>query len=233
MIGRSVLVLLVALLAPAGAHAATPSVSGYLDCARAVGVAINNQLAVVPGEREGSKGLYLYTDRRAYFLQLGAPDARNDDADEYFLRTSIANVGDVFLVFRDRTPGSGSRTQPGIGFQSALPAKERPDAYRYTAARVSEVEPAIVPLRDKLKERIVAVTRFLNEKHRYSPPAEAKSGFESDLPLYRARLERCSVEGDRSLLLAVDEELKKLSAGFTGATIWEKQIGRYGLEPTR
>jgi hypothetical protein len=228
---RVVALLLLALLGPLGAHAATPSVTGYFDCARAMGVAINDKLAVIPGELAGDRGLYIYTERRAYFLPLGAPHARQDEADEFFVRTSIATVGDVFLVFRDRTPGSSSKIQPGVGYNSVAPGGQA--TYRFTAARLSDGEQAIDPLRVKLKERIVAVTRFLNDKHRYSPPSEAKNGFDADRTLYLARLDRCRFDGDLALTLAVDEEVKKLSPGFTGVTIWEKQVGRRGLEQHR
>lgn len=233
MAGRSTFLLLLALAGPIQAHAAPPSVAGYMDCARAIGVAINDQLAVIPGALSGDKGLFLYTERRAYFLPLGRPDARHDEADEFFLRTSISSVGDVFLVFRDRTPGSSRNIQPGIGYLSEPPINGSSDAYRQTAARLSDGEQAFEPMREKLKERISAVARFLNEKHRYSNPAEARAGFEADRQLYRAKLERCRFDGDRALNYVVDDELKKLSSGFTGVTIWEKQISKRGQEPTR
>jgi len=196
-----------------------------MECARALGVAVDEKLAVVPAERAGTRGLYLYTDRSAHFLALGAPHAAHGEAHEFLLRTSISAVGDIYLVFRDRAPGSGAGVHPAVGYQTEVPMKETLAAYRYAPAAASPGETAIDPLRRKLKERIGAVARFLHEKHRFSSPAEAKAALESDRLAYRARLEQCRIAGDRILGAAVDEELQKLGAGFAVVTVWEKQVG--------
>ena len=89
--------ILLMLLSSTSAHADAPSMSGYMNCARAMGVAINEKFAVIPGEQSGDKGLYIYTDRSVYFLSRGAPRIQVGEAYEYYLRTNIAGVGDIFL----------------------------------------------------------------------------------------------------------------------------------------
>lgn len=221
-------VLLLALLVSTPVQSGPPSISGYMDCARATGVAINDTLAVIPGERSGDKGLFVYTDRSAFFLPLGAPNVEDAEAHEFFLRTNISIVGDIFLVFRDRTPGSRSNVQPAIGYQTTVPMNGGLASYRYTPATDSlgdQAVDAIHAIRKKLKEKIANVKSFLTEKNRFSTPAEAKVAFEADRQVYRAKLERCRLDGDRDLDLVVAEEVKKLDAGFSGVTIWEKQVG--------
>ncbi|MSQ55892.1 MAG: hypothetical protein EXR31_11050 [Betaproteobacteria bacterium] len=230
----SVPLVFFALFGAATAQAGSPPVSRYMDCARAIGVAINDQLAVIPGQRSGDKGLFVYTERSAFFLPLGAPYVDDGEANEFFLRTSISAVGDIFLIFRDRTPGSTSNVQSAIGLHTTVPVNGALDSYRFTPANDSLGEQAIDAIRGKLKEKISTVKAFLNEKHRFSTPAEAKAAFQADLLVYRSRLERCRVDGDHDLNLVVDGEMKKLESGFSGVTIWEKQVGgRSPADPPR
>lgn len=225
MVRLAIPLMIVAMLGATPAHAGAPRITGYMDCARAIGVSINEKLAVIPGERSGDRGLFVYTDRSAFFLPLGAPYAADGQAHEFFLRTNLSAVGDVYLVFRDRTPGSKSNIQPAIGLHTTVPLKEDPGSYRYTPANDSLGELAVEALSRKLKEKIATVKGFLNDKHRFSTPAEAKAAFEADRLVYRSKLERCRLEGDRELNLVVAEEMQKLESGFSGVTIWEKQVG--------
>ena len=217
-------IILLMLFGSGLAHADSAPMSGYMQCARAIGVAINEKFAVIPGEQSGDKGLYVYTDRGAFFLPRGAPRIEDGDAQEYFLRTNISGVGDIFFVLREKKPGSHSTSQPAIGYQTTLPHKDL-DNYRVVPAMDSLGEQARKALSNRLKEKIASVKNFIDDKNSFSTPGEAKVAFEKDRVIYRAKLETCRLEGDRDLKLVVSEELQKLESGFPGATIWEIQIG--------
>ncbi len=216
---------LLMILSSTLAHADSPPMSDYMDCARAIGVAINEKFAILPGEQSGHKGLYVYTDRSAFFLPLGAPRIEDSEAHEFFLRTNISSVGDLFLVFRERKPGSKSNIQSAIGYQTTTPSKRYLDSYRVTPAIASIGDRSKEALRRRLKEKIAAVKDFIDDKNSFSNPGEAKIAFEKDRMTYQAKLESCRLEGDRDLKLVVSEELQKLESGFPGTTIWEIQIG--------
>ena len=208
---------------PARAQSATPA--AYMDCARSIGVAINSRFAVLPGERGGSRGLYVYTDRGAFFLALGAPQGEDGEANEFFVRTSVAPVGDMYLDYRDRKPGSRANIQPAIGYVTGKPI---PGAQ----ARYREVDASSVPdyrawdaLRNRLRERIGTVRNFIDDKNRYSSPTEARMAYELDRIVYSDKLGACRIPGERELNTAVADELQKLNTGVPGLTIWEKQIG--------
>jgi hypothetical protein len=226
VLAMHVLAQLILLLAfgSTPAHANSPSISSYMDCARAIGVAINEKFAIIPGERFGDKGLYVFTDRNAFFLPLGTPRIEDGEAREYFLRTNLANVGDIFLSFRERKPGSKADIQTAIGYQTSTPSKNVLGDYRVTPANDSPGEQARDVLSKRLKEKVATVKYFIDNKNSYSTPHEAKVAFETDRVVYRARLERCRLEGDRDLTYVVSEEAQKLESGLPGVTIWEKQI---------
>jgi hypothetical protein len=220
----SVRVLIPMMLASTVAHADAPSLSRYMNCARAMGVAIHEKFAVIPGEQAGEKGLFLYTDRSAYFVSRGAPRAVHGEAQEYFLRTNVSGLGDLFLDFRETKSAGNAGSQAAIGYQTTLP-KKNIDSYRIAPAMDSLGEQARKALSKRLKEKIATVKDFIDEKNSYSAPEEARLAFERDRVTYRAKLETCRLEGDSELKLAVAEELQKLESGFPGATIWEIQIG--------
>lgn len=213
------------------AHADTPQISGYMNCARAIGVAINEKFAVIQGERSGNKGLFVYTDQGAFFLPLGAPRLEDSQAREFFLRTNISGVGDIFLSFRDKSPGSKSDIQPGIGYQTTPPPKQYLDHYRVTPANESPGDQARITISNRLKEKIATIKDFIDDKNSFGTPAEAKLAFEKDRAIYQAKLEKCRLDGDPDLKLVVSEEMQKLESGFPGLTIWEIQIG--GRTPAR
>lgn len=202
-----------------------------MDCARSIGVAINSRFAVLPGERGGLRGLYVYTDRGAFFLALGAPQGEDGEANEFFVRTSVAPVGDMYLDYRDRKPGSRANIQPAIGY---LTGKPIPGAQ----ARYRDVDAASVPdyrawdvLRQRLRERISTVRNFIDDKNRYSSPAEARMAYELDRIVYSDKLQACRIPGERDINTAVAEELQKLNTGIPGVTVWEKQIGAPSSQP--
>jgi len=208
----------------AWARADAPAMSDYMECARGLGVAIDNRFVVLAGERSGDRGLYVYTDRNAFFLPLGAPDAVNGDAQEFFLRTKLSDVGDILLNFRDRRPGSSSNIQPGISYQRMSASVGNPGSYRATPAYDSLDEQATGLLRQRLSEKIATVRNFIDDKNRYSTPADAKRSFEKDRAVYLAKLQRCRIAGDRKLNSAVADEMQKLESGLPGITIWEKDV---------
>lgn len=220
----SVRLILLTMLGPALAHADFPPMSGYMNCARAMGVAINEKFAVIPGEQSGDKGLFVYTDRSAYFLPRGAPRIESAEANEYFLRTNLSGVGEVFLDVREGKPGSRSSGQSAIGYQTTLPKKD-PGNYRAVAATASLGDQARKALSKRLKEKIATVKDFIDDKNSFSTPGEARVAFEKDRGIYRVKLQACRLEGDGDLKLVVSEELQKLESGFPGTTIWEIQIG--------
>src|SRR4051812_39183786 len=76
-----------AVLGVAPAQAAPPPMSSYMECARSMSVAVSEQFAVLPGERFGGRGVYVYTDRGAYFVPFGAPVAQDALIREFLLRT--------------------------------------------------------------------------------------------------------------------------------------------------
>lgn len=198
--------------------------SDYMNCARSIGVAINDRFAILPGERFGDQGLYVYTDRNAFFLPLGAPDAENGEAQEFFLRTNVSNVGDILLDFRNGKPGSRSNIQPGISYQTTTPSTRIPGNYRLTRVRDALDDRAMDLLRQRLREKIATIKNFIDDKNRYSTPADAKVAFGKDRAIYLAKLERCRIEGDRKLNSVVAEEVQKLETGFPGITIWDREI---------
>lgn len=199
--------------------------SDYMHCARSLGVAIDNRFVVLTGERSGDRGLYVYTDRGAFFLPLGAPASDDGEAQEFFLRATISGVGDILFDVREKRPGSKSNIQPGIGYQWISPSASSAGNYRATPAYDALDQQARNLLRQRLKEKVATIKNFIDDKNRYSTPADAKLTFENDRVIYLAKLERCRVEGDRKLNTAVAEEMRKLASGFPGITIWEKEIG--------
>jgi hypothetical protein len=225
----SIRLLLLLMLGPALAHADSPPMSGYMDCARAIGVAINEKFTILPGEQSGDKGLFLYTDRGAYFLLRGAPRFEDGTAREFFLRTNVSGVGDIFVVLREPKSASRTDSQSAIGYQTTLPLKDL-DKYRVAPVIDSAGDQAKKALSNRLKEKIAKVKDFIDDKNSFSTPNEAKVAFEKDRLIYRTKLETCRLEGDRELKLAVAEELQKLESGLPGTTIWEIQIG--GRPPT-
>ncbi len=203
----------------------TPALAEYMNCARGLGVALDNRFVVLPGERSDDRGLFMYTDQGAFFLPLGAPDAVVGEAQEFFLRTKLSNVGDILLNFRDKIPGSRSNIQPGISYQTLTPSTRTPDRYRATPAYDSLDEQATNLLRQRLREKVATIKNFIDDKNRYSTPAEAKRSFDRDRTVYLAKLDRCRIEGDRKLNAAVADEMQKLESGLPGITIWEKEVG--------
>ncbi len=197
----------------------------YMACARSIGVAINEHFAVIPGDRSGDRGLYVYTDRSAYFLPLGKPQAEDGEAHEYFLRTTVNPVGDIYFDYRDKKPGSKSNILPGIGYQMTAPPQRMVGMYHIARANDSLDERAIDVLRQRLKERISGIKDFIDSKNSYSTPVDAKLAFDKDRIVYRDKIARCRIEGDRELNAAVFEEAQKLDFGYPGLTVWEKQIG--------
>ena len=212
------------------AHANSTSISSYMDCARAMGVAINDKFTIIPGEQLGDRGLYVYTDRSAFFLPLGAPHVEDSEAREFFLRTNVSDVGDIFLIFREKKPEGKSDIQTAIGYQTTTPSKNVLGDYRVTPANDSVGDHARDVFSKRLREKVATVKYFIDNKNSYSSPGEAKVAFEVDRVIYRARLDRCRLKGDRDLTFVVSEEAQKLESGFPGITIWEKQIG--GKSPT-
>ncbi|MFM9969312.1 MAG: hypothetical protein ACKVQK_13050 [Burkholderiales bacterium] len=206
-------------------HAQSPSISGYMACARAMGVAINERFAVVPSERSGSKGLFVYTDRSAFFLPLGVPRTDNAEEKEFFLKTHIANVGEIFFTFRENKTASKSKVPSTIGYRMTPPPQKELDNYRTTVANDSSGDPAREAISNRLREKIVTVKEFIDEKNAYSTPSEAKVAFEKDRKIYLAKLETCRLDADRALSYVVAEEMQKLETGFPGITVWEKQVG--------
>ena len=216
------------------ARADAPSMSDYMDCARSIGVAINDKFAILPGERFGDRGLYVYTDRSAFFLPLGAPDAEHGEAQEFILRTNVSNVGDILLNFRNRKPGSKSNIQSGISYQTTTPSTSIPGNYRATPANDSLDDRARDLLRQRLREKVATIRNFIDDKNRYSTPADAKVAYEKDRVIYLAKLERCHIEGDVKLNSVVAEEIRKLESGIPGITIWDKEIdGRLSADLAR
>lgn len=206
------------------ARADAPAMSGYMECARAIGVAINEQFTIVPGELSGDKGLFLYTNRSAYFVPRGAPRVGEGESHEYFLKTSISGIGDLYLDFRERKPGRGPGSLSAIGYQTT-PPRNNLGSYRAAPALAAHGDQARQALSRALRDKIVTVKDFIDDKNSFSTPEAAKVAFERDRVVYRNKLETCRIEGDRDLKLAVAEELKKLESGFPGTTIWEMQIG--------
>ena len=188
-------------------------------------MAIDNRFVVLTGERFGDRGLYVYTDQGAFFLPLGAPDSDNGGAQEFFLRAKISNVGDILLNVRQKKPGSKSNVQSGISYQWMSASTGGVGNYRATPAYDSLDDQARNLLRQRLSEKVATIKNFLDDKNRYSTPADAKLTFEKDRVIYLAKLERCRIEGDRKLNSAVAEEAQKLVSGFPAITIWEKEVG--------
>ena len=208
----------------AWANSGKPAMSEYMNCARSLGVAFDNRFVVLSGERHGDRGLYVYTDHSAFFLPLGAPGAVSGEAQEFFLRTNVSNVGEILLNLREKKPGSKSNIQSGISYQTMTSSMHIPAHYRATTARDSLDEHAANLLRQRLSEKVATIKSFIDDKNRYSTPAEAKRAFENDRVVYLAKLERCRIEGDHKLNSAVAEEVQKLKSGLPGVTVWEKEI---------
>ena len=199
--------------------------SRYMDCARELGVTINDKFAILPGERSGDRDLYVFTDHGAHFLPLGAPQAEDGEAQEFLLKADLSSIGELFLTFREKKPGSRSNMPPGIGYETNTPQGSAMGQYRETTARSTSDERARNALRQRLMDKIAIVKEFIDNKNRYSSPAEARLAFARDRSVYLAKLARCHIAGDRELNAVVAEEVQKLVTGFPGLTVWEKQIG--------
>jgi hypothetical protein len=214
---------LLAVLAPPALAQQAPvaSMAEYMACARSVGAAIHDKFTILPAERSGERGLYVYTDSNAYFLGLGQPYAIDGEAQEFLLRTSIASVGDLFVNFRQKKPSSTANIQPGISYQ----IDDSPPNFALTPATVVLDDAAREVIRQRLKEKVATIKNFIDDKNSYSTPADAKIAFENDRVVYVGKLQQCRIRGDRALDAVVEEEILKLRFGFPGATVWEKQIG--------
>ncbi len=200
--------------------------AAYLSCARALGATIHEKFAILPGARSGTNGLYVYMQDRALFLPLGEADAEDRDAQEFFVKTRLASVGDVFLNFREGKPGSRVKFQPGISYEIDQPMKVPSWLYRSTLAVEAADRRAWEVLSRKLREKVSAIKLMIDEKNRYSTPAEAKAAFERDRVIYLDKLAQCHINSDWELRSVVQEEEDKLKYGFPGATIWEREIGQ-------
>jgi hypothetical protein len=216
--------LLLALACIPSAAGAAPTLSEYMTCARALGTAMNDRFTVVPGGRGNEKGLFLYTDRNAFFLPLGSPHDENEVGFDFFLKTSITSIGDVFLVFREKKPGVKTNNPSEIGYDTMAPPAHLRNAYRPTPALLSHGEYPLEVLSRALREKVIRVKYFIDGKNYYSPPREAKLAFEQDRTNYLLKLSYCTLEGDRDLSRSVAEEMQKLQTGLPPVTIWEKQI---------
>ncbi|MBM3346980.1 MAG: hypothetical protein FJY55_10885 [Betaproteobacteria bacterium] len=214
-----------AALHAAPALAQAPPMLHYMDCARELGVAINDKFAILPGERAGGRGLYVFTDHGAHFLPLGAPQAEDGEAQEFLLKGDLSGLGELFVIFREKKPGSRSNIPPGIGYETSAPSRSAAARYRETTASESLDDRARSALRQRLKDRIAIIKEFIDNKNRYSSPAEAQLAFERDRSVYLGKLARCRIAGDRELNMVVAEEVQRLETGFPGLTVWEKQIG--------
>lgn len=166
----------------------------------------------------------MYTDHDASFLPLGTPGAVDGEAQEFFLKTKVSNVGEILLSFRAKKPGSKANIQPGISYQTMAPATRAPGDYHATPANASLDEQASDLLGRRLREKVATIKNFIDDKNRYSTPHEAKRAFEKDRLVYLAKLERCRIQGDRKLNAAVAEEMQKLKSGLPGITVWEKDV---------
>lgn len=210
---------------PATAAQAAAPMASYMSCARALGVAIHERFTILPADR-GANGLYLYTDSGAVFLPLGTPDGGDAQGQEFFVRMRLASVGEVFLDFRQPRPDSRVRVQPGISYEIASPSQRPANAYRSLPAIDSTDGRAADVISRKLRERAAQVKLSIDEKNRYSTPADAQAQFERDRVLYLARLEQCRVDGDNELRVIVEEEMDKLRYGLRAPTIWEREVGQ-------
>ena len=133
-------------------------------------------------------------------------------------------VGDVFFNFREAKPANKSKALTAIGYQTTPPGNNDLGNYRVTPATGSFGDRARDVMSAKLQEKIATIKDFIDNKNAFSTPEDATVAFENDRVIYRAKLERCRVEGDRGLKFIVSEEIHKLESGFPGATIWETQI---------
>jgi hypothetical protein len=192
----------------------------YMDCARSMSVTINEQFAVLPGQRPGGRGVYVYTDRSVSFVPFGRPHVQEGDIQEFLLRTRVPDIGELFLSVREGRPGSRSNVPPGISYET----ESIPEAYPVTPALVVIDDRARDVLSQVLRKRVAAIKDFIDDKNRYSTPAEAQRAFERDRAAYLQKLDRCRVAGDPDLHAAVNEEMLKLKLGHPGATVWEREI---------
>ena len=209
---------------PVAAIAATPLIADYMSCARALGTAMNERFTVVPGSRGADKGLFIYTDQNAFFLPLGQPQGEDEVGFNFFLKTSISNVGDIFLFFREKKPGFKTNNPSEIGYETKTPPANIRSAYRTTPALLSQGDYALDVFSRAIREKVMRVKYFIDGKNYYSPPREAKVAFEQDRTNYLVKLSYCTLEGDRDLSRSVAEEMQKLQTGLPPVTIWEKQI---------
>lgn len=213
------------------AFAATPLIADYMSCARALGTAMNERFTVVPGSRGADKGLFLYTDQNAFFLPLGQPQDEDDIGFNFFLKTSISNVGDIFLFFREKKPGVKTNNPSEIGYETKTPPAHIRSAYRTTPAVLSQGDYALDVFSRAIREKVMRVKYFIDGKNYFSTPREAKLAFEQDRANFMFKLAHCSLEGDRDLSRTVAEEMNKLETGLPPVTVWEKQIGNKAPRP--
>ena len=220
--------LLLAMATGNPARAQTAPISGYMNCARALGVAQNDGFAIIAGERQSGKGIYIYTDRNAYFLQLGRPQIETPHAREFLFRLGdpASGSGELFLSYREEAGSQDgiSKARDSIAYQTSPPAAFRQKLYRRVALESLLDDRAREIISQNLRERVGRIKIAIDDKNRYFTPAEASASFETDRVVYRTKLESCRIEGDRRLQLAVTDQIEKLEKGFPGATIWETQI---------
>ena len=207
-------------------HADSPSMSSYMNCARAIGVAQGDTFAVISGDRPTGKGIYIFTDRNAYFLHLGPPQTENLETREFLFRFRSADpeLREMYLSFRERKPGSQSRFSESIAYQMTPPAEFWLGLYRTVELIVALDDRAREMLSQRLRERVATIKSFIDDKNSFSTPGEAGVAYASDRVAYIKKLESCRLVGDRRLQSVVSEEIEKLETGFPGATIWEIQV---------
>jgi len=223
---RSCIDLLLALSLQVPAEGLAASFAPYMRCAKAIGVAIHETFTVVPTEKRADRGLYLYEGDDVFFLPLGSRTVAVGGVGEYWLRTRIPDVGELFLEFREVRPAGEDYLVPAISYRFAVSSANELLQYRLTPLLRADEDEARDALRKALSKKIAGIKYFIDEKNKFSSPAEATAAFKSDRTNYLSKLDECRIEDDYELNRVVAEEVEKLQTEFRGATIWEKQVGK-------
>ena len=185
-----------------------PPLSKYIDCSNGVGaLSLKDRVVLVPANRSGKKGFYIYTDKSAYFYPLGKAQDGNNQFNWYYFQLSVPGRQDIFFTYSDPKDGVGGG--PGLGIEGqSKPADALVGKYVKIGGNDALDDASRSAFSASLQTSVQLVTQRYLDEVRYSQimhrPAPDKSRYERALGA-------CKFDGDKNLRDIVVAESEKLS----------------------
>ncbi len=189
-----------------------PSLSKYIDCFNGVGILkLRDRVVLVPANRSGEKGFYIYTDKSAYFYPLGKAQGGSREYNAYYFQLTVPGMQDIFFTYSDPKDGVGGG--PGLGVQvQSKPANALVGKYVKIGGNDALDDASRSAFSASLQTSVQLVTqRYLDkvqDNKMEGRPAPDKSSYERVL-------NACKFHGDKNLRDIVVAESEKLSRANT------------------